>query len=135
MKVCSITFNILLKNTTITLCGFKHFQNLPCLLQGRLLMNRNPHFCCCIAGFSSSHIQELWSIFRQVNNRFFLTYLAPMSSMVHTDNSLFVPADEDAQHSPGQQKSQRVSPPKGLGKGLDFSHHHSKAAIHLLLNH
>lgn len=29
VKVCSIIFNILLENTTITLCGFKHFQNLP----------------------------------------------------------------------------------------------------------
>ncbi|KAF2987684.1 hypothetical protein EK904_013958 [Melospiza melodia maxima] len=40
-----------------------------------------------------------WSIFKRINNRFFLTYLASVSSMVHTDNSLFIPADEDAQRS------------------------------------
>lgn len=82
---------------------------------------------------TSRNYQRLLSIFL---NRFFLTYLASMcSAMVHIDNSLFIPADEDAQHSSQvSRKARGFHHPKVWGRALISATHQSKAATHLLLN-
>lgn len=68
---------------------------------------------------------------------FFLTCLAPVpSTMVHIGNFfLFIPADEDAQHSSQvTTKARGFHHPKMWGRAYISTTHHNKAAIHLLLN-